>query len=56
MEALAENCTKEEMDPTFRESIKCKLFLGFTSNLISSGVRKTIRYLAQHRIVREYTK
>ncbi|KAL2076539.1 hypothetical protein ACEWY4_027867 [Coilia grayii] len=26
----------------------CTIFLGYTSNLISSGVRETIRYLAQH--------
>ncbi|KAG1931425.1 deoxyhypusine synthase [Pimephales promelas] len=29
----------------------CTIFLGYTSNLISSGVRETIRYLAQHRMV-----
>ena len=28
-----------------------KVFLGFTSNLISSGVREHIRYLVQHRMV-----
>ncbi|XP_040469036.1 deoxyhypusine synthase isoform X3 [Falco naumanni] len=29
----------------------CTIFLGFTSNLISSGVRETIRYLVQHNMV-----
>lgn len=29
----------------------CTIFLGFTSNLISSGVRETIRYLVQHKMV-----
>ncbi|XP_016425468.1 deoxyhypusine synthase [Sinocyclocheilus rhinocerous] len=29
----------------------CTIFLGYTSNLISSGVRESIRYLAQHRMV-----
>ncbi|XP_076153776.1 deoxyhypusine synthase isoform X2 [Alosa pseudoharengus] len=29
----------------------CTIFLGYTSNLISSGVRETIRYLAQHKMV-----
>ncbi|XP_066563822.1 deoxyhypusine synthase [Amia ocellicauda] len=29
----------------------CTIFLGFTSNLISSGVRESIRYLAEHRMV-----
>ncbi|KAL0196850.1 hypothetical protein M9458_005390, partial [Cirrhinus mrigala] len=28
----------------------CTIFLGYTSNLISSGVRESIRYLAQHRM------
>ena len=31
--------------------MRCKVFLGFTSNLISSGVREQIRFLAQHRMV-----
>ncbi|XP_011602221.2 deoxyhypusine synthase [Takifugu rubripes] len=29
----------------------CTIFLGYTSNMISSGVRESIRYLAQHRMV-----
>lgn len=33
----------------------CKIFLGYTSNLISSGVRETIRYLAEHNMVQMYT-
>ncbi|KAJ6260657.1 hypothetical protein Dda_4884 [Drechslerella dactyloides] len=34
-------------DPSLRTTI----FLGYTSNLISSGLRETIRYLVQHRHV-----
>ena len=30
---------------------KCTIFLGYTSNLISSGLRETLRYLVQHRHV-----
>ena len=30
---------------------KCTIFLGYTSNLISSGLRETIRYLVQHKHV-----
>ena len=30
---------------------RCTIFLGYTSNLISSGVRETIRFLVQHRLV-----
>lgn len=32
-------------------SVHAKIFLGFTSNLISSGVREHIRYLVQHSMV-----
>ncbi|KAF9596557.1 hypothetical protein IFM89_012288 [Coptis chinensis] len=49
-EALVEGCSEEERDTKFRESTKCKIFLGFTSNLISSGVRDIVRYLVQHRM------
>uniref|UniRef100_A0A7N0VEW0 Deoxyhypusine synthase n=1 Tax=Kalanchoe fedtschenkoi TaxID=63787 RepID=A0A7N0VEW0_KALFE len=34
-----------------RKSVRCKVFLGFTSNLVSSGVRETVRYLVEHRMV-----
>ncbi|QDS69914.1 Deoxyhypusine synthase [Venturia effusa] len=34
-------------DPT--TSSKATIFLGYTSNLISSGLRETIRYLVQHK-------
>nr|AVP25520.1 homospermidine synthase [Parsonsia alboflavescens] len=50
-EPIPENCKEQEKDPKFRDSVRCKVFLGFTSNLISSGVRETIRYLAQHRMI-----
>ena len=48
---VPEDCSEEEKDPAYRESVKCKIFLGFTSNLVSSGVRDTIRYLVQHHMV-----
>ncbi|KAI3801066.1 hypothetical protein L1987_29167 [Smallanthus sonchifolius] len=50
-EKVTEDCSEEEKNPTYRESVKCKIFLGFTSNLISSGVRDIIRYLVQHHMV-----
>ncbi|XP_039647970.1 deoxyhypusine synthase-like [Perca fluviatilis] len=31
--------------------MSCTIFLGYTSNLISSGLRETIRYLAEHKMV-----
>lgn len=50
---VPEDCSDEEKDPAYRESVKCKIFLGFTSNLVSSGVRETIRYLVQHHMVND---
>lgn len=38
-------------DPAEREATRCKIFLGYTSNLVSAGVREHIRYLVQHRLV-----
>ncbi|RZR87086.1 hypothetical protein BHM03_00014394 [Ensete ventricosum] len=35
----------------YRQSVTCKIFLGFTSNLVSSGIREIIRFLVQHRMV-----
>ncbi|KAA0151054.1 hypothetical protein FNF27_07476 [Cafeteria roenbergensis] len=34
-----------------RRGVKCTIFLAFTSNMISCGVREVIRFLAQHRMV-----
>jgi deoxyhypusine synthase len=50
-EEITEDCSDEERELAYRESVRCKLFLGFTSNLVSSGVRDTIRYLVQHHMV-----
>ncbi|KAI3956935.1 hypothetical protein MKX01_000969 [Papaver californicum] len=46
-----EDCSEEEKELSYRKSVKCKVFLGFTSNLISSGVRETVRYLVEHHMV-----
>lgn len=50
-EPITEDCTDQERDLDYRKSVTCKMFLGFTSNLISSGVRDTVRYLVQHHMV-----
>ncbi|KAG0262751.1 hypothetical protein BG011_009791 [Mortierella polycephala] len=41
----------ELLDPEYRKSVKCKIFLGYTSNLVSSGVREIIRFLVQYKLV-----
>ncbi|PSC72807.1 Deoxyhypusine synthase [Micractinium conductrix] len=38
-------------DPAVRAATRAKIFLGYTSNLVSAGVREHIRYLVQHRMV-----
>uniref|UniRef100_A0A8B9NVX2 Uncharacterized protein n=1 Tax=Apteryx owenii TaxID=8824 RepID=A0A8B9NVX2_APTOW len=58
--AKLEPLSEEERDraglnPWPRATSGCTIFLGFTSNLISSGVRETIRYLVQHNMVRWWT-
>jgi deoxyhypusine synthase len=45
-EAKQANLSAEE-----RDAARCKIFLGYTSNLISSGMRETLRYLAEHKLV-----
>ena len=47
---------EEDVDPNFpypegRKRPACTIFLGFTSNLVSSGLRETIRFLVQHNMV-----
>ncbi|KAJ1929816.1 Deoxyhypusine synthase [Tieghemiomyces parasiticus] len=48
---ITDDETEEYRDPAVRAQTRCKIFLGFTSNLISSGLRETFRYLLQHRMV-----
>ncbi|KAG8007042.1 Deoxyhypusine synthase, partial [Nibea albiflora] len=40
-----------ECDKSGESKSGCTIFLGYTSNLISSGVRESIRYLAEHKMV-----
>lgn len=37
------NCDPDHADPEFRAKTRCKIFLGFTSNLGSAGTREHIR-------------
>lgn len=50
-DAIMEEEAEDEKDMDYRKNVKCKLFLGYTSNLISSGLRETFRFLAQHKMV-----
>ncbi|GFG28228.1 hypothetical protein Cfor_07868 [Coptotermes formosanus] len=40
-----------EEDEFTRRNSNCTIFLGFTSNMVSAGVRDTIRFLVQHHMV-----
>lgn len=33
------------------KSAGCTIFLGYTSNLVSSGLRETLRFLVEHKLV-----
>lgn len=46
-------CKKEPVpeDKADTQKTNCNIFLGYTSNMISSGVREYIRYLVQHKMV-----
>ncbi len=48
---IAPDEEEELRDPAARERVRCTIFLGCTSNLISAGTRETIRYLLQHKKV-----
>ena len=38
-------------DPETRAGVKATIFLSYTSNMVSCGVRETLRFLAQHKMV-----
>lgn len=47
-EPISEDDSEEYHDPGLRASTRCNIFLGYTSNLISSGLREVIRFLVKH--------
>ena len=50
-EPIAEDEDAEHLDPEVRKKTKCVIWLSYTSNMISCGVREIIRYLVEHRMV-----
>lgn len=46
-----ENDDSINLNPCGREKSNCTIFLGYTSNIISSGVRDTVKYLVQNNMV-----
>ncbi|OSX60145.1 hypothetical protein POSPLADRAFT_1148134 [Postia placenta MAD-698-R-SB12] len=49
---IAEDESEEYMSPEVRANTRCDIFLGYTSNLISSGLREVILHLVKHKHVR----
>jgi len=50
-EPITENEAPEYRDPAVRASARTNIFLGYTSNMISSGVRESILHLVKNRQV-----
>lgn len=48
---ISEQDMDHEKDTIYRQNVKCTIFLGYTSNMISCGVRESIRYIVQHNMV-----
>lgn len=48
---IKETDPDEFKDPEYRKNAKCTIFLSYTSNLISSGMRETIKFLVKHNLV-----
>lgn len=42
---------KYEDDEFIKRKHKCTIFMGFTSNIVSSGLRESLRFLVQHKLV-----
>ncbi|KII94837.1 hypothetical protein PLICRDRAFT_33653 [Plicaturopsis crispa FD-325 SS-3] len=50
-EPIAEDESEEYLSPEVRAQTRCTVFLGYTSNLISSGLREIILHLVKHKHV-----
>ncbi|THH11256.1 hypothetical protein EW145_g782 [Phellinidium pouzarii] len=50
-EPVAEDESEEYLASEIRAQTRCRIFLGYTSNLISSGLREVILYLVKHKHV-----
>jgi deoxyhypusine synthase len=44
-EPVSEKDQEHEKDPEYRKNVRCTIFLGYTSNMVSCGLREIIRYL-----------
>ena len=50
-EPITEEDTDQYLDMEVRKNERCAIFLGYTSNMASCGMREYIRYLCQHKMI-----
>ena len=50
-EPIGDDESEEKKDPEFRKNARCTIFLGYTSNMASCGMREYIRYLCKHAMI-----
>ena len=50
-EPVAPDEREDRLDPEVRRNTKCTIYLSYTSNMISSGIRETICFLVKHKLV-----
>ncbi|XP_063910679.1 probable deoxyhypusine synthase [Zophobas morio] len=48
---ISEDRYVDDEDPFIGVKSNCTIFLGYTSNIVSSGLRETIKFLVQHKMV-----
>ena len=51
-EAMPDDEDEDMRDADVRKKVQCVKYLGYTSNMISCGVRESILYLVKNRMVR----
>jgi deoxyhypusine synthase len=50
-EEITEEDSPDYIDNAVREKVRCTIFLGYTSNMASCGMREIIRYLCEHKMI-----
>jgi len=50
-EPIGEDEDEQYKDPEVRAKTRCTIFMGYTSNMASCGMREYIRYLCQHKMI-----
>lgn len=50
-EDVSKEKDEQYKDPEVRADTRCTIFLGYSSSMISSGMREIIRFLVQHKMV-----